>query len=109
MTVNILVIGGTRFIGAHVVRRLHDAGAEVTARTKRLVLVERFWQRFCQDRDAPMRRWRDASSRTTRQASLAPDAAGSSFCRSRTQMACFQRSIVRRITPRHRFSLERQS
>lgn len=25
----ILVIGGTRFIGAHVVRRLHDAGAEV--------------------------------------------------------------------------------
>lgn len=27
----VLVIGGTRFIGAHVVRRLHDAGAEVTA------------------------------------------------------------------------------
>lgn len=25
----ILMIGGTRFIGAHVVRRLHDAGAEV--------------------------------------------------------------------------------
>ncbi len=25
----VLVIGGTRFIGAHVVRRLHDAGAEV--------------------------------------------------------------------------------
>jgi nucleoside-diphosphate-sugar epimerase len=27
----ILMIGGTRFIGAHVVRRLHDAGAEVVA------------------------------------------------------------------------------
>lgn len=27
----VLVIGGTRFIGAHVVRRLHDAGAKVTA------------------------------------------------------------------------------
>ena len=26
----VLVIGGTRFIGAHTVRRLHDAGAEVT-------------------------------------------------------------------------------
>jgi nucleoside-diphosphate-sugar epimerase len=25
----ILMIGGTRFIGAHVVRRLHDAGAEI--------------------------------------------------------------------------------
>nr|WP_255696886.1 NAD-dependent epimerase/dehydratase family protein [Sandaracinobacteroides sayramensis] len=25
-----MVIGGTRFIGAHLVRRLHDAGAEVT-------------------------------------------------------------------------------
>lgn len=31
MTAKVLVIGGTRFIGAHVVRRLHDAGAEVTA------------------------------------------------------------------------------
>lgn len=27
----VLVIGGTRFIGAHVVRRLHDGGARVTA------------------------------------------------------------------------------
>lgn len=27
----VLVIGGTRFIGAHVVRRLHDDGAKVTA------------------------------------------------------------------------------
>ena len=27
----VLVIGGTRFIGAHVVQRLHDAGAQVTA------------------------------------------------------------------------------
>lgn len=26
-----LVVGGTRFIGAHVVRRLHDAGARITA------------------------------------------------------------------------------
>ncbi len=26
---NILMIGGTRFIGAHVARRLHDAGAEI--------------------------------------------------------------------------------
>ena len=26
----VLIIGGTRFIGAHVVRRLHDAGAEIT-------------------------------------------------------------------------------
>ena len=26
----VLVIGGTRFIGAHAVRRLHDAGAQVT-------------------------------------------------------------------------------
>ncbi len=26
----ILVIGGTRFIGAHTVRRLHDSGAHVT-------------------------------------------------------------------------------
>lgn len=31
MTMKVLVIGGTRFIGAHVVRRLHDAGAKVTA------------------------------------------------------------------------------
>lgn len=31
MTMKALVIGGTRFIGAHVVRRLHDAGAQVTA------------------------------------------------------------------------------
>ena len=27
----VLIIGGTRFIGVHVVRRLHDAGAQVTA------------------------------------------------------------------------------
>ena len=25
------MIGGTRFIGAHVTRRLHDAGAEIVA------------------------------------------------------------------------------
>lgn len=28
---NILLVGGTRFIGAHVARRLHDGGAEVVA------------------------------------------------------------------------------
>ncbi|MCC6263648.1 MAG: NAD-dependent epimerase/dehydratase family protein [Bryobacterales bacterium] len=28
---HILMIGGTRFIGAHVTRRLHDAGAEIVA------------------------------------------------------------------------------
>jgi nucleoside-diphosphate-sugar epimerase len=26
----VLVVGGTRFIGAHVVRRMHDSGAAVT-------------------------------------------------------------------------------
>lgn len=26
----VLVVGGTRFVGAHVVRRLHEAGAEIT-------------------------------------------------------------------------------
>jgi nucleoside-diphosphate-sugar epimerase len=31
MAMKVLVIGGTRFIGAHVVRRFHDADAEVTA------------------------------------------------------------------------------
>lgn len=30
MTMNVLVIGGTRFIGAHAVRHLHEAGAAVT-------------------------------------------------------------------------------
>jgi nucleoside-diphosphate-sugar epimerase len=29
VAVKILVVGGTRFIGAHVVRRLHDAGSDV--------------------------------------------------------------------------------
>lgn len=28
---NVLLIGGTRFIGAHVARRLHDVGAEIVA------------------------------------------------------------------------------
>lgn len=27
----VLIVGGTRFIGAHVVKRLHDAGAKITA------------------------------------------------------------------------------
>ncbi|MCX8999110.1 NAD-dependent epimerase/dehydratase family protein [Rhizobiaceae bacterium BDR2-2] len=31
MAMKVLIVGGTRFIGAHVVKRLHDTGAQITA------------------------------------------------------------------------------